>query len=55
MVSAAKVVLKEQSVSNSTCDFARHIAHFGDDLKKDRKRREIAGRLSREMADKKDL
>lgn len=29
--------------------------HFGDDPKKDRKRRELAGRLGREMADKKEM
>ncbi|KAL5537054.1 hypothetical protein ACEPAF_877 [Sanghuangporus sanghuang] len=32
-----------------------HVGHFGDELKRDKKRREIAGRLSREMMDKKEM
>lgn len=38
-------------IVRKTCEGS---GHFGDDQRKDRKRRELAGRLSREMADKKE-
>ena len=37
------------------CFFSLIKGHYGEDPKKDKKRREIAVRLGREMGDKRDL